>query len=124
MSDVAITPTTPVDHAQLAAEAIRSLNLATMDATSMSPLDVYHVLGALSSLQHRLDQSVRQLHRSVESWIGDAYSDDPRTLTVEDLHDRITLNVTLTLGALSRAANALDAAFAAAGHLGLNGGAR
>lgn len=59
--------TTNTDAAQLAAdeaaEAVRALNHATLNPNDHAVIDVYGIVAALASAQHRTVQAIEQLAR-------------------------------------------------------------
>lgn len=58
---------TPVQLADAAAEAVRSLNHATIRGTGLEfPADAYDVLGALALLAARLPQALRQVQHFLD----------------------------------------------------------
>lgn len=53
------------DHATAAAEAVRSLNHATLDPQALDAGEIYRAVGEVSLLAGRLDQTFRQLGGAV-----------------------------------------------------------
>lgn len=68
---------TPADHANVAYEAVRAINHATITAVLPAP-DVYAVLGCLNQVGHGLSQVSTQLASSLVRSLNayDVYEDD------------------------------------------------
>jgi hypothetical protein len=102
--------------AEQAAEAVRSLNHATLDPQVISPTDVYAIVGSLTRLVRYLPQALSQLQRAADGWddrlAADCMVDDPQTAL-----SRLEIALSSARGLLVAAGSALDQAHNASSHL-------
>src|SRR5688572_6925222 len=87
--------TTPGTSANMASEALRELNRATIDPRTCTLHDVYSVLGALGELSTRLQQATRQMAEVVSARLaaGNLSLEFGDVATLEDVvrncHDQL-----------------------------------
>lgn len=67
MTDTTDLHADPRAAANAASEAVRALNHATLDTTSLAPGDVYAVLGALVEMVQRTPQAIGQLLAALQN---------------------------------------------------------
>lgn len=110
-------------HAEAAAEAIRDLNLATLNATIVESADVYDALGALSTLVSRLPQALRQLESAVahRAHVGELRVDvtAPGLIEIANTIKQATADA---IGFLDEAAAAIDGVHQSASHIWFDDG--
>lgn len=114
-----MTPTTPREAADAAAEAVRTLNHATFGGTGYEyPGDVYDVVGALATALMRLPQAIGQAGKWLEAehGAGRVGHDRGQQFTTAEVYSAV-LALEDALPHIEAATRALNEAHAYTGHL-------